>query len=120
MSQNAQDNEVTIFKRFKQWAKENLGTLAVVGVSVAGIITTIVMGARSDIRRGARATSSFAKTLAKIGEKVGPVLGGLLNLAAKILTLGAKSVEFLSKNLWLLAVIITYALYEKYKSGTNK
>ena len=39
-----------------------------VAISVAGIITTIVMGARNAVKRGARATSKFAKTLAKIAE----------------------------------------------------
>ena len=49
------------------------------------------MGARNAVKRGARATSKFAKTLAKITEKAAPVLGALLNLAAKVLTLGANS-----------------------------
>ena len=42
-----------------------------VAISVAGIITTIVMGARTVVKRGAKATSKFAKALAKVGEKVG-------------------------------------------------
>ena len=89
--------------------------LSVVAISVAGIITTIVMGARTVVKGGARATSNFAKSLAKVGEKVAPVIGGLLNLASKLLTLGAKGIGFLSKNLWILAVAIAYALYEEHK-----
>ena len=52
-----------------------MGGISVVATSVAGIITTIVMGAQNAIKRGARATSKFAKTLAKIAEKAAPVLG---------------------------------------------
>ena len=73
------------------------------------------MGARTVIKKGARATSKFAKTLAKLGEKAAPVIGGLLNLPAKLLSFGADAVGFLSKNLWLLAVGTAYMLYEKRK-----
>ena len=82
-------------------------------ISVAGIITTIVMGARNVVKKGASATSKLAKTLGKIAEKAAPVLGALLNLAAGVLKLGAKAVGFLSENLWLLAVMIAYALYDR-------
>ena len=115
MVEEAQQNDLTRFERFKQWAKRNLGGISVVAISVAGIITTIVLGARTIIRKGARATSKFARTLAKVGEKVAPIIGGLLNLAGKLLTLSADAVGFLAKNLWLLAVAIAYILYEKYK-----
>ena len=113
VEKEAQQNDLTRFERFKQWAKRNLGGISVVAISVAGIITTIVMGARTAIKKGAQATSKFARALAKVGEKVAPVIGGLLNLAAKLLTLSANAVGFLAKNLWLLA--IAYILYEKYK-----
>ena len=115
VEEEAQQNDLTRFERFKQWAKRNLGGISVVAISVAGIITTIVMGARTVIRKGAQATSKFARALAKVGEKVAPIIGGLLNLAAKLLTLSADAVGFLAKNLWLLAVAIAYILYEKYQ-----
>ena len=114
IEEEAQQNDLTRFERFKQWAKKNLGGISVVAISVAGIITTIVMGARTAIKKGAQATSKFAKALVKVGEKVAPIIGGLLNLAAKLLTLSANAVGFLAKNLWLLAVGIAYILYEKY------
>ena len=75
----------------------------------------IVMGARNAVKRGAKATSKFAKALVKLGKKAAPVIGGLLNLTAKLLSLGADAVGFLSKNLWILAVAIAYALYERRK-----
>ena len=115
VEEETQQNDLTRFERFKQWAKRNLAGISVVAISVAGIITTIVMGARTVIRKGARATSKFARTLAKVGEKVAPIIGGLLNLAGKLLTLSADAVGFLAKKLWLLAVAIAYILYEKYK-----
>ena len=114
IEEEAQQNDLTRFERFKQWAKKNIGGISVVAISVGGIITTIVMGARTAIKKGAQATSKFARTLANVGEKVAPIIGGLLNLAAKLLTLSANAVGFLAKNLWLLAVGIAYFLYKKY------
>ena len=99
VEEEAQNNDLTRIERFKRWTKINLGGISVVAICVAGIITTIVMGARNAVRRGARATGKFAKTLAKIAEKAAPVLGALLNLAAKVLTLGAKTVGFFSEHL---------------------
>ena len=107
VEEETQNNDLTRFERFKRWTKKNLGGISVVAISVAGIITTIVMGARNAVKRGARATSKFAKTLAKIAGKVAPVLGALLNLTAKVSTLGAKAVGFLSEHLWILAVAIS-------------
>ena len=65
MEEEAQNNDLTRFERLKRWAKKNLGGISIVAISVAGIITTIVMGALNAVKRGARATSKFAKTLAK-------------------------------------------------------
>ena len=92
VEEEAQQNGLTRFERFKQWAKKNIGGISVVAISVAGIITTIVVGARTVIKKGAQATSKFARALAKVGEKVAPIIGGLLNLAAKLLTLSADAV----------------------------
>ena len=73
----AQNNDLTRFERFKQRSKKHLGGFSVVAISVAGIITTIVMGARTVIKKGAQATSKFARALAKLGERAAPVIGGL-------------------------------------------
>ena len=115
VEEEAENNDLTRFERFKRWARRNLGGISVVAISVAGIITTIVMGARTVVKKGAGATSEFAKTLGKIAEKAGPVLGALLNLAAGILKLGTKAVGFHSENFWILAVVIAYALYDRAK-----
>ena len=97
VEEETNNNDLTRFERFKEWAKRNLEGISVVAISAAGIVTTIVVGARSTVKRGARATSKFAKTLKKLAEKAAPVLGALLNLAAKVLTLGAKAVGFFRK-----------------------
>ena len=124
--QEAENNDWTRFERFKRWAKRNLGGISIVAISVAGIVTIIVVGARNAVKKGASATSKLSKTFGKITEKAEPVLGALLNLAAGVLKLGATAsppgptTEFLSRNLWLLAVMIAYALYERHRGNKNK
>ena len=117
VEKKAGDSDPVRFEKFKKWAKENLGGISVVAISVAGINTTIVMGMRSAVKKGANAVSKFRKFLGKLAEKAGPVLSALLNLATGLLKLGAKAVSFLSENLWILAVLVTYALWDRAKRG---
>ena len=115
LAEETENNPLTRFERFKKWSKENLGGISVITISVTGIITTIVMGMKTVVVSGAKATSKFGKALAKLAEKAGPVLGALLNLAAGLLKLGAKGVSFLAENLWILAVLVAYALWDRAK-----
>ena len=98
VEEEAENNYLTKFERFKRWARSNLGGISIVAISVAGIITTIVVGARNAVKKGGSAMSKLAKTLGKIAEKARPILGALLNLAAGVLKLGVKAVGFLSEN----------------------
>ena len=117
LAEETENKPLTRFERFKKWARENLGGISVIAISVAGIITTIVMGMKTVAVGGAKAASKFGKFLAKLAEKAGPVLGALLNLAAGLLKLGAKGISFLAENLWILAVIIAYALWDRAKKS---
>ena len=95
--------------------KGKYSRISAVAISVAGIITTIIMGVRSVAKKGARATSKFAKAMANLAGKVGPVLASVLNLIAKVLSWGAKGIAFLANNLWILALALTYFLYNEYR-----
>jgi hypothetical protein len=113
-------NDLTRFERFKKWEKENIFGISAVAISVAGIITTIIMGARSVAKKGGRATSKFAKAVANLAGKVGPVLASILNLVANVLSWGVKGTAFLAKNLWILALALTYFLYNEYGKRRKK
>ena len=63
IEEEAQRNDLTRFKRFKQWTKKNPGGISVVAISVAGIITTIAMGARNVIKKGAQPQVHLRKHL---------------------------------------------------------
>ena len=120
LAEETENNPLTRFERFKKWAKENLGGISVIAISVAGIITTIVMGMKTVVVGGAKAASKFGKFLAKLAEKAGPVLGALLNLAAGLLKLGAKGISFLAENLWILAVLAAYALWDRVQKKAKE
>ena len=59
-------NDLTRFERFKKWVKENLLALSTVAIDVTGIITMIVVAGRSAIKKGAKATRHFVKSLAEV------------------------------------------------------
>ena len=58
-----QEEDTSRLQKFKEWAKENLVGLSALAISVAGIITTIIVGARKALVKGAQATGKFAKAV---------------------------------------------------------
>ncbi len=108
-------NDLTRFERFKRWSKENLVGVSAVAISVAGIITTVVMSGRNAVKKGAKAVGQFGKALANLAKKAGPAIATILNVLAQVLTWGAKALEFLSRNLWIVALFLTYLVYDTIK-----
>ena len=113
--EEALTNDLTRFKRFKRWAKENLVGVSAVAISVAGIITTVVISERNAVKKGAKAVGQFGKALANLAKKAGPAIATILNVLAQVLTWGAKALEFLSRNLWIVALFLTYLVYDTVK-----
>ncbi len=107
---------ITRFERFKKWAKENITGVSAVAISVAGIITAVVMTGRNALKKAAKPVGQFGKALANIAKKAGPAIATILNILAQVLTWGAKALEFLSRNLWMVALFLTYLLYDSVKS----
>ncbi len=108
-------NDLTRFERFKKWAKENLVGVSAIAISVAGIITTVVISGRNAVKKGAKAVGQFGKALANLAKKAGPAIATILNILAQVLTWGAKALEFLSRNLWIVALFLTYLVYDTVK-----
>ena len=119
VEEEAQNKDLTRFERFKRWAKTNLGGISIVAISVAGIITTIVMGARNAVKRSARATSKFAKTLCKNSRESRSRIRSAPKLSRKGFNVGRESSRVLSEHLWILAVAIAYVLYERRRSNNK-
>ena len=102
-------------ERFKRWARENLVGLSAIAITIAGIVTTVVIAGRKAVKQAANATGKLAKALVNIGKKLGPLIAPILNLMAQAISWGAKGIEFLSKNLWMLAVAFAWFAYDMYK-----
>ncbi len=115
IQEEARTNDLTRFERFKRWAKENITGVSAVAISVAGIITTVVISGRNAVKKGAKAVGQFGKALANLAKKAGPAIATILNILAQVLTWGAKALEFLSRNLWIVALFLTYLVYDTVK-----
>ncbi len=115
IQEETERNDLTRFERFKKWAKENLVGVSAVAISLAGIITTVVISGRNAVKKGAKAVGQFGKALANLAKKAGPAIATILNVLAQVLTWGAKALEFLSRNLWIVALFLTYLVYDTVK-----
>ncbi len=115
IGEETERNDLTRFERFKKWVKENLVGVSAVAISVAGIVTAVVMSGRSAVKKGAKAVGQFGKALANLAKKAGPAIATILNILAQALTWGAKALEFLSRNLWIVALFLTYLVYDTVK-----
>ena len=90
IEEEVRNNDLSRLEKFKRWAKDNLVRVSALAISIAGMITTIVMGARKAFKKGAQATGKFAEALYNLGKKLGPLLVPLLNIIAQAITWGAK------------------------------
>ena len=120
LNQEVDQSDLGRLERFKKWSKESLLGLSAITITVAGILTTIIIGARNKLRQGAKAVGQLGKTLINIGKNFGALISSLLTLVGSILSWGAKGILFLSKNLWILAIALTWFLYNKYKDRKKK
>ena len=110
-----QSSDLGKLEKFKEWAKNNLIGLSAIAITIGGIVTTVVIAGRKTVRSAAKATGKLAKALVNIGKKLGPLIAPLLNLMAQAISWGAKGLEFLSRNLWLIAVAFAWFLTKVIK-----
>ena len=115
IQQEIEESDIGRFEKFKKWSKENLLGLSAVAISVAGILTTIIIGARNALKSEAKVVGNLGKAIANIGKNFGALISSVLNLIGSILAWVAKGITFLAKNLWILTLAITYFLYNEYK-----
>ncbi len=115
IGEETERNDLTRFERFKKWAKKNITGVSAVAISVVGIITAAVMTGRNTLKKVAKPVGQFGKALANIAKKAGPAIATILNILAQAFTWGAKALEFLSRNLWMVALFLTYLLYDTLK-----
>ena len=110
----------TKFGKFRKWAKENLGALAAIAISIAGIITTVVVAGKKTIVGASKGLGAVGKALAGLAKSALPILVPILNLLSTILSWGAKGLAFLAQNLWIVAILIAGAIYKYLQSKRKK
>ena len=120
MRENIVENDLTRLERFKKWARENLLTISGVAIMAATLITSIIALARKTAKLGAKGVSALGKSLSTIAKKLGPILGPIFSLMGSALSLMGKGASWLSKNLWLLALLMVYALFEVVSKRTKR
>ena len=108
-------NDLTRFEKFKKWARENVVGVSAIAISIAGIVTAAVMGARSVVKKGGKALGKFAKGVSKVFKKLGPLFSALGTLLSKMLLVGSQGLLWLSQNLWVLFLIIASIVYNEYR-----
>ena len=110
INDEVRENDLSRLERFKQWARENLIGFSAIAISIAGIITTVVIAGRKAVKETAKGVGGVAKALFNLGKKLGPLIAPMLNILATAVSWGVKGLEFLSKNLWLLVIILLWFL----------
>ena len=110
-----QENDLSKLERFKNWARENLIGFSAIAISIAGIITTVIIAGRKAVKETAKGVVKVTKALFNLGKKLGPLIAPILNILATAVSWGVKGLEFLSKNLWLLVIIVLWFLAKMTK-----
>ena len=108
-------NDLTRLERFKNWARENIVGVSAIAISVAGIVTAAVMGARNTVEKGSKALGKFAKGISNVFKKLGPLFSALGMLISRMILAGSQGLLWLSQNLWVLFLVITYFVYSEYR-----
>ena len=69
LTRQEQVRDLAKLEKLKKWARKNPAGLSVVVIAIAGIITTVEVGARKAVLLGARATSKFCQSRTKSCKK---------------------------------------------------
>jgi hypothetical protein len=91
--------------------KGKLGALAAIAISIAGIITTVVVAGKKTSTGAANGLGAAEKALAKFAKSALPILVPILNMLSTILSWGAKGLAFHAPNLWIIAIVIAGAIF---------
>jgi hypothetical protein len=83
-----------------------VGALAAIAISIAGIITTVVVAGKKTITGAPNGLGAAGKALAKFAKAALPILVTILNMLSTIVGWGAKGLAFLGQNLWIVAIVI--------------
>ena len=95
-------------EKFKRWARKNVFLLSGLAIAIASAITAVILVTRQVLKKGAKMAKETKKVIDDSSEKTpfGPFISW-------ITIMGEKGLEFLSNNLWVIALIITPIVLNK-------
>ena len=105
-------NDLVLLEKFKRWARRNLFVLSGVVIAIAGAIIAVVLVTRSALRRGATLTKRAKKVIDDATKDKG-LFSPFLDWISKIAAMGEKGLNFLSKNLWVIILVISFLMVNK-------
>ena len=115
-----QENDISRLQKFKELTKENLVGVSALAISIGAIITTIIVGTRKALVKGAQATGKFSNAVYNLGKELGSLQAPLLNIISEAIALGAKGLAWSANNLWLPALALAWFIYDQYKQRRKK
>ena len=83
------------------------------------LVVSIVSILKSGARKLAGA-SSFAKGVVELAKKLGPILGPIVSFVGAVLKLGGQGLAWLTNNLWVLALLLTYWIMQEVRRRRRK
>ena len=93
INDEVRENDLSRLERFKQWARENLIGFSAIAISIAGIITTVVIAGRKAVKDTAKGVGRVAKALFNLGKKLGPLIAPMLKHSSYSSELGCKRIR---------------------------
>ena len=115
VDENKSIKDLSRLERLKNWVKENIVSVSALAISVAGIVTIIIVGSRNAIKKGAKTTGKLAKAVYYLGKRLSPWLIPIFNMLATVLSWGDKGLSWLASNFWVLALALAWFVYDQYK-----
>ena len=112
---NESVQDLSRLERLKAWFKENWLGASALAITVASLLTTIIVGLRSVAKSGAGATKSFAVAVRDAIKKLGPWAAPLAALAYFLANGGGKVLSWVANNLWFVVLLVVVYIYYKYR-----
>ena len=108
----------TRMARLKRWAGKKLAAkLGAITVPVGGIVATGILLGKNGVGNAADAFAEVAKKTVGLGKAAGGVVAPLLGFLSTSLSYGAKGLEFLSDNLWVIVLGLSALICMKFFCG---
>lgn len=96
IEQLEKEQDISRLEKFKQWEKENFISFSALTISVAGVITTVIVRLRKAVVTTGQTVGRFVWALNNISKKLGPIIAPILTLLSTVVSWGTKGLSWLA------------------------